>query len=159
MAEVNFISNLLGAKLVRRTETILLPDLKGFFPEGQEPSFTVQGLTGEELARTMDAAKKYLKLDALIDAIASPNAKEKVEAIKESLGITAKVPEEIAKRLEQLVLGSVNPKFTPEAALKFCECFPIEFYQLTTAIIRLTGRGHEPGKSEPSGTTKKSEQP
>lgn len=155
----DFLTKFMGTKYERRQKTVRLPELKGFFPEGQHPDFIVQGLTGPELAKCLDAAKRYKDIAGLIEGILSNVSKEKIDAIKESLGITAKVPDEIAKRLEQLILGSVEPKFTQEAATKFCEYYPVEFYTLTNTIVELTGRGHEPGKSKPSGTMKKSEQP
>lgn len=154
----DFLTKFMCAKFERRQKTVRLPELKEFFPKDQHPDFIVQGLTGPELAKTLEAPRKYKDVAGLIDGILSDVSKDKIDAIKESLGITGKVPDEIAKRLEQLVLGSVEPKFTQDAAVKFCEKFPIEFWILTNSIAELTGRGHEPGKSKPSGTTTKSEQ-
>lgn len=159
MGETDFITTFMGTKFERRQKTVRLPELKGFFPDGRHPDFIVQGLNGPEMAKSLEAARKYKDISGLIDGILSNNSKEKIEAIKESLGITAKVPEEITKRIEQLVMGSVDPKFTQEAAVKFCENYPVEFYTLTNAIVELTGRGHEPGKLKPSGMMKKSGQP
>jgi hypothetical protein len=63
------------------------------------------------------------------------------------------VPDDVAKRIEHLVLGSVDPVCTPDLAVRLCETYPVEFYQLTTKILELTGKGQEPGKSKRSGKT------
>ena len=94
----------------------------------------------------------------MLEALLSKNSNDKIEAMRKSLGISADVPEEIARRLEMLTIGSVEPKLTLDIAVKLSETFPIEFYQLTTKISELTGKGHVPGKPKPSGETTRSEQ-
>ncbi len=144
-------------KFEPRTEEIRLDDLKGFFPENVEPVFTVRGLTGEEMARTNEAAAKNRNLMAVVDAMAATNAADKADAIKEALGLSGSVPDDLAKRIEHLTYGCIDPKFDQPAAVKFFTVFPVEGYQLSNVILRLTGQGQKPGESKPSGKAKKSD--
>lgn len=135
-----------------RTEDVPVPDLKEWFGEDAEPAIRVRGLTGAELARVNEAVARNKNLSGMLDALSSTNASEKVEAIKESLGFSGKVPDDVAKRAEQLVIGAVDPEFTLEQAVKFFEVFPVEAYQVTNKIMELTGKGKTSGESRPSGT-------
>lgn len=141
----------LKTKMVPRTEGVPVPDLAAFFPEGEKPLWTVRGLTGQELGQANEAAAKNKVVGATLDAISSLSAREQVEEIKNALGLGKGVPDDVAKRIEYLALGSVTPAITQDVAVKLCETFPAEFYELTTAIVRLTGKGHEEKKSKPSG--------
>jgi hypothetical protein len=146
----------LKAKMVPRTEDVAVPDMAAFFPEGEKPFWTVRGLTGQELGRANEAAAKNKVIGATLDAISNLSAKEQVQEIKKSLGIGGGVTDDVAKRIEYLTLGSVKPAITQDVAVKLCETFPAEFYELTNAIVRLTGKGHEAKKSKPSGETTES---
>jgi hypothetical protein len=141
----------MSTKFKERTQDIPLPDLAAWFPPEVPPVFTVRGLTGEELGRVNESAAKNKNVAGLLDALASSNVSEKIDALKESLGLSQNVPDDIAKRIEQLVLGLVEPKFDLQAAVKFFQVYPVEGYQLTNAIMRLTGQGQLPGESQPSG--------
>jgi hypothetical protein len=141
----------MSTKFVERTQDVSLPDFSLWFPPGVPPVFTVRGLTGEELGRVNESAAKNKNVAGLLDALASANVSEKIDALKESLGLSENVPDDIAKRIEQLVLGVVNPKFDLQAAVKFFQVYPVEGYQLTNAIMRLTGQGQLPGEFQPSG--------
>ena len=152
------VSKFQSASFVAREEDVEVKDLHDFFPEGEKPIIRVRGLHGEELARVHEALGKTKNLTKLVDGLLSSYSQDKLEAIKESLGFTTNTPAEIARRLEMLVLGSVEPVFTMDMAVKFCRVWPIEFYQVTNVISRLTGQGMLPGKSNPSGKTPKSEQ-
>jgi hypothetical protein len=142
-----------------RTKKVPVPDLVEFFDEGTTPEFEVRGLTGPELARTHEAVAKHRDISKLINGLLSGQSGEKIEAIRAALCIDDDVPSEIAKRLEMITIASVNPQITLETAVKLCDTYPIEFYEITGAIINLTGKGQEPGKSKPSGTTPVSKQP
>ena len=131
-----------------------VPALKEFFGKA-EPLWTVRGLTGQEVGQTKEAAAKNKNLTAIVEAIAGQQ-KEKVQGIKDALGI-GKIPDDIAQRVAQLEAGSVKPKCDTEMALKLCEHFPVEFYNLTNEILRLTGQGSEPGKPKGSTPTPESE--
>jgi len=146
----------LKTKFSPRTEEIAVPDLQVFFPEGERAVWKVRGLTGQELGRANEAAEKNRNIAAILEGLASETAKEKADAVKELLGIGGTTPQDIAKRLEQLTIGSVDPACSLDLAVRLCEAFPIEFFQLTNKIMELTGRGQLPGKAQPSGGTEKS---
>ncbi len=145
-----------NAKFTDRTEAVEVPDLAEWFDEGEAPEIIVRGLTGAEIARVNEAAAKNKNLAGLLEGIASTDVKEKIDAVKASFGIDGKVPDDIARRVEQLKIGSVTPEFNDIQAAKFFEVFPIEGYMVTNTINRLTGQGKSLGESKPSGKTKKS---
>ena len=144
------INRFMNQKFSPRTEDVPVPDLKAFFDKKEKTVITVRGLTGEELARVNEHVEKYRAVGKLIENFVSGKDAEKISAIKESMGITDKVPEDFAKRLQMLVTGSVSPQFVQDQAVKLARVFPIEFYSLTNTIIRLTGQGSLPGESVPS---------
>ena len=145
----------LRTKMEARTEDISVPDLSVFFLDGEPIIWTVRGLTGQELGRANEAAAKNKLVAATMDALAGMSAREQIEEIKNALGLGGNVPDDIAKRIEYLTAGSVNPAITQEVAVKLCETYPIEFYELTNAIIRLTGKGFvEIKKLKPSSETR-----
>lgn len=141
-------------KFKAREESVPVPDLKEFFEKG-DPVWVVRGLSGMEIGTAKEAAAKNKNLAAIVEAI-SGNQKDKVQGIKDALGI-GKVPDNIAERIAHLEAGSVSPKCDTELALKICEHFPTDFYNLTTKILILTGKGSEPGKPKGSTQTPESE--
>ena len=143
----------LKTKFTPRTEAVPVPDLAAFFPEGSEALWKVRGLTGQELGRVNEAAERNKTAAAVLEAVVSAGDKEKTAAIREMLGIAVNVPPDISRRLALLAAGSVDPPCTEELAVRLCEAFPVEFFQLTQTITRLTGQGHMPGKQPPSGET------
>jgi hypothetical protein len=147
------------AKFEDRTAEVPVPDLKDWFAEGEEPVFIVRGLTAEELARCNEAVQKNKNISSVIEALHSSNQQEKVQAMREMLGVSESVPNDLAKRLEQFALGTVDPDMDHELAVKFAESFPVEFYQLTNKIMELTGQGRQVKKKQNSKQTPKSEQP
>ncbi len=150
----------MAAKFVAREETVSVPDMKEWFmPSGDTPVWRVRGLTGQELARVHASVEKNRNVVALLEGLASGAEKEKVEAMKDLLGLGEKVPDDLAKRLEMCVLGSVEPKCDLDLALRLCRNFPIEFYTITNTITTLTGMGHTVGKQKPSGGTRGSGTP
>ena len=127
------------AKFVVRTEAVPLPALRDFFPEGAAPAFVVRALTAIEVQKANDAATRQGALDSVVKAIATQ--KEQVEAIRKSLGMTQDAPGELVKRMEMLVQGSVEPKLNHADVVKLSASFPVEFYELTNCITKLTGQG------------------
>ena len=84
----------------------------------------------------------------------STSSDDKAEAVKKLVGLDDSVPQDIARRLEMLALGSVDPEADLELAVKLCTHFPIEFFSLTNAITKLTGQGAEiKKKRNSSGAT------
>jgi hypothetical protein len=146
----------LKTKFTPRTDEVPVPDLQAFFPEGAKAVWTVRGLTGQEVGRANEAAERNKNIAAILEGLTAESAKDKAEALKELLGIGGNTTADIAKRLEHLTVASVDPKCTLDLAVRICEVFPVEFFQITNKITILTGQGQMPGKQQPSGATGKS---
>ncbi len=132
------------AKYEPRTEKVRVEALADFFNPGEEPVFVVRGLTASELQKTFDAAAKLNAADQAVKAIATKQ--DQIDAIRGALGLNADTPAETAKRIEMVVLGSVEPKLDHALAVKIAEVAPIEFMTLTSKVLELTGKGGARGK-------------
>jgi len=148
----------LKTKFTPRTADVPVPEMRDFFPEGAMPVWKVRGLTGQELGRAAEAADRNKNMVAILEGLVADSAKDKAEAIKELLGIGGVAAPDIAKRIEHMSIGSVDPPCAPDLAVRICEVYPIEFFQITNKIVELTGRGQTPGKQTPSGATGESGQ-
>lgn len=143
-----------------RTEPVPVPDLKEFFEEGAQAVWIVRNLSGHELGKVNEAEQRNKAISAILDGIISDDNKNKVDAIKASIGLGDNTPSDIARRLEMLTMGSVDPAIDHEMAVKLCTYHPIEFYTLTNAITRLTGQGAQVKKKQSnSGVIPVSETP
>lgn len=156
------IQQFLNAALRPRQQTLAVPELAAWFAPDAPPEWVVRGLTGPELARANEAANGGLdNLRAMVAALAGEG--DKAQAIRQALGLAADdVPGDISRRIEMLAAGSVTPALgadNRDVAVKLAESFPTVFYQLTNAIVNLTGQGAEPGKAPHSGPTPASGQP
>lgn len=151
------INKFQNAKFEQRIESVKMEVLKDFFDPKDDPVFKVRNLTGEEVGLVNLAVQKNKNVSAILDGLLSNVAREQVEAIKQTIGASTdnRAPDDIARRLEVIQLGSIDPKIDLILAKKLCTNFPIEFYDLTNTILRLTGLGSELGKSKPSGKTQK----
>jgi len=127
------------AKFQPRTAEVPVPALQVFFPDDAPAVWTVRNLTGDELAKSMEATNRQKGIDTIIQALATQS--EQIDEIRASLGIGDDVATELVKRLEQLVIASVDPAIDKPLAVKLSENFPVEFYQLTNKIVELTGLG------------------
>lgn len=148
----------LKAKFIPRTEDVPVPDLKEFFDAG-EALWRVRGLEGSELGYVNETAARNRNISAILEGIVSSDDQAKAQGIKDLLGMAGGTPEDIARRLEMLVLGSVDPKCDMDLAVKLCKTFPIEFFQITNTITKLTGQGSVVGKKKNSGEMPEFEQP
>jgi len=137
----------------QRVESVPVPALAQWFTGDGDGvcEFVVRGMTASELAKANDAASKQKNLDSVIQAIG--NTKQTIKELQAVLGMSEETPAEIAKRLEQLVCCSVNPKFDYPLAVKLAQTFPVEFYILTNKIVVLTGMGMDVKKPQRSGET------
>jgi hypothetical protein len=144
-----------NTKYIPRIEAVKVESLKEFFGPKEKPVFKVRNLTGEELGKVNQAVQKNKNIAAVLDGLLSNVNKEKIEAIKSSIGADDRVPDDIARRLEMLQLGCVEPRVDLSLAKKLCTNYPIEFYDITNTITRLTGLGSELGKAKPSGKIRK----
>ena len=144
------------ADLKPREKTIKVPDLQEWFEEGQEAVWKVRGLVGIEVAQYQEAREKNRDMSAIAEGLLSSDKVEIIEAMRERLGVgDDSVPDEVAKRSEVLVLGSVSPEVDNQIAIKLCEAFPVLFYDITNQILSLTGEGSCLGKSQDSGKIQK----
>jgi len=141
-------------KLVAREGEVRVPDMSGWFADGDEPVWRVRGLTGKELGRADEAAARNLKVNAILEGIVGGSNKKPKKALKQM--VDPDTPQDVARRIELFIMRSVDPPADLELAKKVCREFPIEFKQITNKVIELTGSGHVlPGKSKPSGKTRK----
>lgn len=147
-----------NTRFVPREEDVPVDDLKEWFEKDGKPLWRVRGLTGQELGAVNEAVERNKNIAAILEGLLAPENAEKVESLRKLLGVSDDVPQDIAKRIEMLTRGSVAPECDLDLALKLCENFPIEFYEITQVIIRLTGQGRIPGKSKPSTVTQESRQ-
>ncbi|MCP5006927.1 MAG: hypothetical protein GY941_23715 [Planctomycetes bacterium] len=135
-----------------RTEDVPVPDLKQWFKKGTKAVWKVRGLKGKEVGVAKVAAAKNKSLAGIITMLQSAKVAEKTEAMEAVMDMAKdQVPENIAERLEHMILGSVKPKCDINLALKVCERYPVDFYNITTRILKLTGLGMMPGKHKRSG--------
>jgi hypothetical protein len=135
------------AKFVPRTDKVPVPALAKFFPKGEKPVITIRGLTGEEFARVREAQEKNRNIVAVLEALAGSGADEKVQALRETLGLDSDhVPDDLARRVEQLSVGSVDPVLDAQAAAKIFRVWPVVGFDLTNRITMLSGQGMLPGE-------------
>lgn len=142
-----------SASFKDRQESVPVPGLSEFFPDKDSAIWVVRGLTHAEISQAAENVTVVRNVEAMVDAI-SGTAKEKADAIKGMLGVGGDdVPQETKKRLEYLVMGSIDPVITLDIAVKLSSAFPIEFGMLTNKILNLTGQGkiYAQAKQRPSG--------
>ncbi|MBW2342504.1 MAG: hypothetical protein JRF53_00565 [Deltaproteobacteria bacterium] len=148
------VKKFMSAQFVAREEDVPVPDMKDFFGEDKKPVWRVRGLNGQELGVANASAERNRNIEAVLEGIVSAVSAKKAEAVRKLVGAREDVPDDIAKRLEMLVLGSVEPAADIELAIKICRVYPIEFYSITNTINRLTGMGFDTKKkSTSSGKT------
>ncbi len=137
-----------GAALAPRTKVIPVPDLAPWFGEGEPAEWTVRGLTGEEIARSNEGQTRMAAIAATVQALANSAAlkDDRVEAMQTLIGYGADTPDDLVKRFDHLVYGSVSPTIDRPLAVKLFAAFPVVAYQLTNAILELTGMGPDVGK-------------
>lgn len=138
----------LAAPVITRVARVELPGLKHWVTEDEEgdntPYIEVRGLTAVEMCKAMEAQETNKNLDGVIKAIG--HNEEQIAAMKKAVGLGDNVPNEVAKRLTQLSLGSVRPKLELDACVRLGEDFPVELWILTNKITELTGLGKDIAK-------------
>lgn len=145
------------AEFAHREEKVNMDALKDFFDD--KPEFTVRGLTGEEMARVNEAQSKQKNLSAIVDALAANADTEKIKGLREAVGLTDDdVPGDLARRIEMLRLGCVDPELDERDAVKVFKVAPVDAYGATNTILQLSGQGMRPGESKSSGKKKASKQ-
>jgi len=129
------------AKFESRKARVAVEALAPFFDPDEPAEWEVRGLTAAELHQAMDASNRQGSIETIIKALATKA--DQAKAIRHALGLSGDTPGEIAKRIEILVSGSVQPQIDMPTAVKLAETYPIEFLQLTNKISELTGQGAE----------------
>ena len=135
------------ANLVSIEVEIPVPELSMFFSSPEDsPSWKVRGLTGHELSKVNEAVAANREISLLVEGLASGEAKVKIDAIKESLGITDRSTDDIVRRIAILKAGSVEPTISQELSVRLADAFPVTFFRLTNRILELTGEGKRLGE-------------
>lgn len=137
------------AKFSTREEVIHLPELEAAgFGDGK---ITVRGLSAEDIARANEASDRSKALVGLVDKLAG-SQKEKVDALLEGIGYGKDVPSSLAKRIQHVMYGVVEPKMEQQDVVRFADAYPIEFAQVANKTLELTGQGKVAEvKRKPSG--------
>lgn len=128
-----------AAQLEPRRKRVTVEALAAWFDGA--PVWEVRGLSADELHRAIEAAKTRGSVEAIVRAIAAGG--DQAEAVRKAIGLTAGSSAEIVKRLEMLVMASMEPQIDHATAAKLAETFPIEFLTLTNTITELTGQGFD----------------
>ncbi len=148
-------SNFQASQYQPRTAEVLVDMLSEFFDDGEKPLFKVRGLLANELMKAEEASVRRKNASALADALLTGNSAEKMKEVQRVLGFTNDPEPELSKRIEILIHGCVEPKIDRQTAVKLSEIAPIEFFNLTNEITKLTGKGQESVKKQmPSGEMK-----
>jgi len=129
------------AEMKPRTMRVPVPALAEWFGEGEAAEWEIRGLNATELHHALQAEERNSLIGGIVKAISASG--DVAQAVRKAVGLTQDTPGEIAKRLEMLVMGSVNPKVEMPTAVKLAERFPIEFLHITSDISLLTGKGYD----------------
>ena len=148
------LENFKQAKFERRTATVPVPALSAFFDDSQKAELTVQGLTGQEVARARERVQQNTAINELVEKIVSEKASSKIQGLQQALGLADDVPDDLVYRIAVAEFGISSIKFEQEDCVKLAAICPETFYQVTSKILSLTGMGQVPlGESNASGTT------
>lgn len=165
-----------GAVIVPRTSAVEVPGLVDWFEATETQRAEIERLTGRERDRYIveeigakwtvrglsddefEAAQKNAngnraKLAEIFTELAQLGPEDD-EGIKERLGADENVNIQTALIAEHILIGSVEPKINIRTAYKLGKNFPIEFRQIATKILELSGLGGiDEKKLNPSGET------
>lgn len=128
-------------KFESRTDIVSVPALSDWFGKNDSAEWIVRNLSGNEMSLCLESAAKNKNIAAVTEALVSSNQKEKVDALRSLIGNSEDVTGDMARRLEMIVFGSVDPEIDMSIAVKLAENFPIEFMQITNKITAITGMG------------------
>lgn len=134
-----------STEFVARTKRVAVPALADFF-DGDDCQWEVRGLSSNELHKAISAGNTNKSIEKILEALTESG--DQVTALRKAIGLERGTPGEVAKRLEMLTAGSVDPVITLSQGVKLAESFPIEFMTLTNAITKLTGMGFEHAKPQ-----------
>lgn len=154
------IKRYLAAKMEPRTATVDLSALKAFFAEDDELTWTVRGLTADELAKAKGAEEKERSriVGALTQALSGGKRSEMTKAMLDQFGYSDDPPPVVIRNLELVTMGCVEPECSMELARKLSKDHPVPFNDLANTILYLTGQGAAEAEKKPdtSGQSAKS---
>ena len=131
--------------------TFKIEELRDWFG-GDEPVFTVRGLSGIELAQALESAQTTQSRAELAEALLDGTDGAKVDAVKEAFGLGTGVPDELIRYHELVIRGTVEPRLSRDLSVKLAERFPVDHKQLALRILALTGQG-QAVKKKPSDSS------
>lgn len=137
-----------------RTKNVPVKAMKDFFDDDEKPEFTIRGLTGAEIGKSNEAQENNKNMNGILSAVVAASGKEKAEGIQALLGINEDdVPGDVVRRQELFFLGLVEPKLDRSQVVKISEVYPVDFFNITNEILKLSGQGKTLGKPKASGKT------
>jgi hypothetical protein len=120
-------------------------ELKEFGDSKETLKWKIRALTAEDLAKADEEVQLNRDLNSLINmtvaAVASGQKNDKIDAIREIIGVSGKVPDVLVKKYAIFELGTVEPKFDRSDTVKFARVYPVEFELISNRIYALTGLG------------------
>lgn len=146
----------LRAELVQRRECVAVPELAAFFSADdqaptQPPTWTVRAISAGEIARADAAKHRHSREAALAQALAGGSAAAVIRELQGAMGRDpAQTEPDLARRLEILAAGSLDPPCSLELGSKLATHYPSVFYKLTNTILTLSGRGSDAEKKPSS---------
>jgi hypothetical protein len=144
-------------KFDKRTKVIPVPRLKDWTKNGGDPTWTIQSLGTKEIWKAEVAASEESRnaVAQLSEALAGSDINEAAEQIKSLVGVSADIPQELAKRIFLLTFASIDPVCDLTTAGIIHEHFPTDFLNITQEILNISGLGSKKKESKSSGVTKK----
>lgn len=128
-----------------RTAELRFPELAPLCGPGEEPVFIVRALTGHEIARANEANERLERTRAAIEAMVGAGTVQR-EAFGDLLLSSEATPEDLAKRIEHAMMGTVSPALNRDAVIRLLDEFPMVIWAITRKIWELTGLGADVGK-------------
>lgn len=141
------LAALRGREWAPRTRSIPAPTLAT--DGAEDASWTVRAPTANELAIANESRERRAQLDGLVEALAKGGKSKIVSEFREKFGLGGDLRPDIARRMDLLVLCSVDPVCEEQDAVWLAEHHPVLFYALTNTIIELAGDGSEVKKTPP----------
>ena len=129
------------------TKKIPVPQLKNFFPEGEEPEWEIKSLTGMEIAISNQAASNAERMKAAIQTISTDGSGLSMkEGFKELFGKDVDyTPEEYLRWLKIVEYGSV-PRCPETTCVKLAHAKGAVFRLLAHEISVMSGLGADMGE-------------
>lgn len=131
------------ASILQRTREIDVPQLQDFFDEGKDPIWRIRALSSEDIAMVNDAQERNASIGTLVTAIVGSSGADKAEAIKSAMGIGDETPQDVVRRIEIMLRGSIDldPESHRDIVIKIAMYYPTVFMTISNEILSLSGEG------------------